>query len=148
MLKNLTSRTTLIFISGLLVGASAIALLSFTGVVNTPSSTPAYGKTSVQDAQASYRRYASKTSALNDLVKGFALNKEELNAMNSLITENPSLIGFRVYMGLDNSLAPIGIVVGIDNAGKDNLNSIYKTSGSSSGPCPTLCDQTSTIIAF
>jgi hypothetical protein len=133
------------FVSGIILGASAIAWFSFT--VANPSAAAVQGvsKISVQDARSSFNRYFQAATPLNVVLKGFNINKEQLDALNRLSTENPALTGFRVYMGIDSFSAAVGIVVGVDNLGKDNTNSIYRTSAGSSGPCPTICDQSSGI---
>lgn len=147
MKKNPVSVIVVAFIAGILLGASAFGLLSFTGAATVPATMQATSKISLQDAQSLFRNYYSKATPTDGVFKGFALNKAELVALNSLSTENPNLAGFRIYMGMDNSNASVGIIVGIDNTGKDYMNSIYKASAGPSGPCPTICDGTSGITA-
>lgn len=135
------------FVTGIILGASALAWFSFT-VINPPaSSVQGVTKISVQDAHSSFNRYFQSGTPLNSVIKGFAVSKEQLDALNRLNSENPTLSGFRIYMGVDSNLTPIGIAVGVDNTGKDNTSSIYRTASGSSGPCPTICDQSSSIIA-
>jgi hypothetical protein len=145
MNKNSFSIISIAFVSGIIIGTLALGLLSFTWAGNVPDPLGTISKISVQDAQTFSRRYITSAVPVNGVIKGFALNKEQLEACDRLLNENPSLTSFRIYMGQDNSSATVGIVVGIDAGGKDNLSSIYRTSGSSSGPCPTVCDQTSNI---
>jgi hypothetical protein len=138
--KSIVSVVT--FVSGVILGVGALVLLSFTGVVTSQG----ISKISIQEAQANFNRYYQTATPTNQVIKGFAINKDQLDAMNRLSVENPNLAGFRLYMGLDNNSAAMGIIVGIDNTGKDNTASIYKASASVSGPCPTICDQSSSII--
>ena len=148
MITKLFNRKIFLFVTGFVVGALSFGLLAFTTIFTSPGSVATISKISAPDAQASFKRYMTGSIPLNAIFKGFSVNRDQLSSMNSLIAENPSLAGFRIYMGVDNTSTPVGIVVGIDNAGKDNTNSIYKTSSGSSGPCPTICDQTSTITAY
>ena len=147
MKKNPVAIIVVAFVAGILLGVSTLGLLSFTGAVTVPAPVQATSKISLQDAQSLFRNYFSKAAPTNAVFKGFALNKAQLGALNSLSAENPNLAGFRIYMGMDNSNASVGIIVGIDNTGKDNMNSIYKASAGPSGPCPTICDGTSGITA-
>jgi hypothetical protein len=146
-MKNNSKPVMIAFVSGLLLGTFVLGLLSFSASPTIPVTLPGASKISIQDARMFFNSYYQKAVPSNERIKGFAVNKEQLSAMNSLSSENPSLNGFRVYMGLDNNSAGVGIVVGIDNTGKDNMNSIYKTSSGGSGPCPTICDLSSSIIS-
>jgi hypothetical protein len=136
------------FVAGIILGATTLSLFSFSGSGTLPvTPAPEISKMSLQDAQASFRRYYDNASPVNEAIKGFAINKEQLAAMNSLSNENPNLAGFRIYMGIDNNSTGVEILLGIDNTGRDNANTIYRTSSGSSGPCPPICDQSSSIIA-
>ena len=73
-------------------------------------------------------------------------NLVQLVAMNSLAKENSALTGFRIYYGKDNNARKIGIVVGVDNMGKDAVkNTIFNTDAPVSSPCPPICDTSSPI---
>jgi hypothetical protein len=135
------------FVAGIILGATTLSLLSFSGSITIPATpVPEISKMSIQEAQASFRRYYDNASPVNEVIKGFSINKEQLGALNNLSNENPNLTAFRIYMGIDNNSAAVEIMVGIDNTGRDNTNSIYRTSSGSSGPCPPICDQSSSII--
>jgi len=134
-------------ISGIILGISITGLFSFTNAVSVPLSLPAVSKISVQQANTFFKNYYNSATPSNSIFQGFALNRDQLSALNNLLTENPSLSGFRIYMGSDNSTGSVGIVVGINNSGKDVTASIYQTIAGGSGPCPTICDASSNITA-
>jgi hypothetical protein len=144
MKKNQFTLLAITFISGIIIGVSAIGLYSFTfaGPTTLPGST--ISKISVQDANTLFRTYYDKTAAVNAVVKGFSITKEHLAALNTLSNENAALTGFRIYMGNDNT-GNVGIVVGINSSGQEATSSIYRVAAGSSGPCPTVCDVSSQI---
>jgi tricorn protease-like protein len=75
------------------------------------------------------------------------VDKAQLDAMNNLFKENPTLSGFRIYFGKDNDAKKVGIVIGVDASGKDMLKStIFSTDSPVSSPCPPICDSSSPII--
>ena len=80
-------------------------------------------------------------------VKGVYLDRNQLNAMNRLVQENPAVKGFRVYFGKDANNQLTGIVLGTDDNQHDlTTNSIYKTDSAGTGPCPPICDTASPIV--
>jgi hypothetical protein len=134
-------------VSGMILGATAISWLSFINVAPSPAAVSGAIKISVQDAQQYTRKYLERTAPTNQVIRGFSVNKEQLDALNRLAAENPSLTGFRIYLGMDNSFSSLGMVIGVDNSGKDYTTSIYRTSAGASGPCPPICDQSSSILS-
>jgi hypothetical protein len=143
MKKNQFAILTLTFISGIIIGVSALMLFSFTSA-SPVSASSAVSKISVADANALFRTYFDKTAPINAVVKGFSITKEHLTALNNLSNENPGLSSFRIYMGNDAG-GNVGIVVGVSSAGTDVTTSIYRAAAASSGPCPTICDASSPI---
>jgi hypothetical protein len=143
-MKKKSNHNTFSFLGGLFLGLTIMISLSFTGKVLNPVP-PVAAKISLQEAQSFTGRYYDQSTPMNKVIKGFAINKEQLDAMNRLSAENSSLAGFRIYMGLDNNNQPLNIVVGTTSQGSDNAVSIYKTASMLSGPCPTICDNSSTI---
>ena len=134
------------FVAGLFVGLSALAFMSFT---SAPAKAPAGSLVQITatDAHTFFMKYMASATPLNQVVKGFTLDRSQLDAMDALARENTELAGFRIYMGLDNSGKKIGIVVGVDITGKDALkNSIFNTDSKNLSPCPLICDVTSPII--
>lgn len=136
------------FIAGIIIGVATLGLYSFTTTGAPPQTAMSLSsKITVKDAQYYLKNYASQASPINSIVKGFALNKEQVAAINQLAKENTSLTGFRVYLGFDDNASGVGIIVGINSSGQDVTTSIYKSSLKSSGPCPTICDGASSLIA-
>jgi hypothetical protein len=124
------------FITGLVFGISVLGLLSF-------SSAPASGLSPLnqETARAFIASYAADAAPSNAIVKGFTIDRVQLDAMNALIRENSSLAGFRIYLGKNASDRKLGIVVGVDAQGRDALNNtIFGTDASSVSPCPPVCD--------
>jgi hypothetical protein len=147
MKKNQFTIMTLTFISGIVLGVSAIGLFSFSNPVHPPALLPTVSKISISEANTLFKSYYQSATPTNSVFKGFALNREELSALNNLLTENSSLSGFRIYMGTDAASASVGIVVGVNSSGKDVTTSIYQSVAVGSGPCPTICDVNSAITA-
>lgn len=145
MKKNQFTFAAVTFITGIILGASAIAMFSFTSASIAPGLLPGVNKISVQEANALFRGYYNNAAPTNEVVRGFALTREHLSALNYLANENPELPAFRVYMGYDQNMGNVGIVVGVNSAGQDVAGSIYKAPGGAS-PCPTICDGASGII--
>lgn len=145
MKKNQFTLIAATFLSGIILGVTAISLFAFTGSGVAPASSPAVSKISVQEANVLFKNYFSSASPSNSVFKGFAINRDELAAMNNLVNENAGLAGIRVYMGNDNTLGKVGILVGISNTGADVPTSIYRSPAVASGPCPTICDAASPI---
>ena len=136
------------FLVGTLFGVMTMVLVSFT--MDTGKSGNKDGITIITSAQANsyYRNYMTKAESFNQVIRGFMVDKSQLSAMNAIASENESLNGFRIYTGRDNNNVKVGIVVGIDANGRDAVNnSIFNTDSPSSGPCPTICDQSSPIIS-
>ena len=134
------------FIAGIIVGISMVGMFAFT---NGPgAAAPATGVTPVSAAVANtfFKNYMTGATPLNQVVKGFTLDKSQLDAMNLIIQENSALAGFRVYLGVDNNARKIAIVVGVDGSGKDAVaNTIYSTVSMATNPCPPVCDGASAI---
>jgi len=146
MKRNQITLSAVTFISGIIIGISAIGLFSFTNAGTVPAGLPGVSKISIADANTMFRAYYDKTPAINAVVKGFSLTREHLAALNNLANENPNLSSFRIYMGYDNNTtSSIGIVLGVNSAGVDVTTSIYRAVAGSSGPCPPVCDATSPV---
>ena len=135
------------FLSGLAAGISVIGFLAFT---NAPAAS-APGSTMVPvtsaEAHGLLNNFLAEALPLNQVVKGFSIDKSQLDAMNALAKENPTLTSYRIYLGKTSDARPVGIVVGIDNTGKDAVkNTIFSTDCKNLSPCPPICDATSPII--
>jgi hypothetical protein len=144
MKKNQFTFAAVTFITGIILGASVIGLFSFSNRVSSPALLPGASKISESEANALFRNYYQNATPTNGILKGFTLTREHLSSLNSLASENPGLPAFRVYMGYDQNIGNIGIIVGVNNAGQDVTGAIYKAPGGSS-PCPPICDGASSI---
>ena len=61
--------------------------------------------------------------------------------MNQLAAANPSLSGYRIYLGSSGNA-----IVGVDSDGKDAISDgILLTSNAGSGLCPFICDVSSPL---
>ncbi|MEI6683736.1 MAG: hypothetical protein WCO44_13955 [Bacteroidota bacterium] len=139
--------TALGFVTGTIFGLSVFFLLSFTRVAPSPSPDSSSNAISAAVAHSYFNNYMSGAVAASGVIKGFAIDKSQVDAINSLSTETPGLTAFRIYFGKDNNGGKIGIVVGVDNLGNDLVkNSIYGTPAQKFSPCPPICDVSSPII--
>lgn len=144
MKKNQFTLAAITFVTGIILGASLIGIFSFSNAENPPAELPLVNKISSDEANSLFRVYYNNATPTNGIVKGFALTREHLSALNNLANENPGLQAFRVYSGYDQNMGNVGIVVGVNSNGQDALGSIYKAAGGAS-PCPTICDGASAI---
>jgi hypothetical protein len=147
MKTNKTFFTVLGFLTGMVFGVSIVGLLAFTNAQTSTAPAGGLVPISAADAHACLTRYSANAVSFNQVIKGFTLDKSQIEAMNSISRENPDLSGFRIYMGVDKSSRKIGIVVGVDNTGKDAVkNTIYTTDLKNLSPCPPICDASSPIV--
>ena len=74
------------------------------GQVDTPGS--GSGPTLVTKVKANtcFKAYLASFVSV-DTLKGFAINMRQFNAMQLIATNDPSVLGFRIYMGTDSSTA-------------------------------------------
>ena len=134
------------FLAGTVFGITTIVFLSFTNGPAAPAPGAGAVRLSAAEAHTFFVSYISGAVPYNQVMKGFNVGKSQLDAMNAIAAENPSLTGFRIYFGKDNDSRTIGIVVGVDNTGIDAIkNSIFSTDGAKPGPCPPICDVASPI---
>jgi hypothetical protein len=146
MKKNKIALISVTFILGAVFGVSIFAVLSFVNPANTPSPNPAVTTISASDANHYFLNYYNKADSIKDKFRGFQIDRSQLEALN-LLAKDPSLVGFRLYMGKDNAGEKIGIVVGITSTFSDaSGGKIYRTDSKNSGPCPTQCDVSSPIL--
>ena len=134
------------FISGIILGIFAMSLLAFTPTSSVPGPLPAVSKITTTQARSWFLSYYNTAQPINAVLKGITINKEQLQALNQLSNENTGLSGFRIYMGLDETNAKVGIVVGVNSSGNDVSTSIYRSNGVNLSPCPPICDASSPII--
>ena len=133
------------FLTGIVFSFSMVGLLAFTNGPATPAPTGPIPITS-STAHSYVINYLSDATSVNLVIKGFTIDLAQLEAMNSIAKENPALTGFRIYYGKDSNAKKVGIVVGVDNTGKDAVkNTIFNTDSPVSSPCPPICDTSSPI---
>jgi hypothetical protein len=152
MKKSKFTLVTVVFIFGLVVGSVAITFLSSSNPVSTPAPSPAYTTITADSANKLFKLYYNGVSALNDKVKGFSLDKEQVNALYAMANDPAyRIIGFRVYFGMDKARQRLTMIVGIqsdstDFAASGSANkSVYVTTSRKSSPCPPSCDKNSPI---
>lgn len=135
------------FFTGLVFGISILGFFSFTNGPVSPAPNAGITPINATAAHVFFNNYIVTAAPFNQVIKGFTIDKVQLEAMNSIARENPELSGFRIYMGKDNNSMNIGIVVGVDNLGKDAVkNTIFQTQGQKMSPCPPVCDVNSPIV--
>ena len=128
------------------MGILLISIYSFKSEVPTAVPTPGNSKISVQDANDMFKRYYSTATSTDARFKGFAINRDEFQAIKTLFSQDESLDACRVYLGKDKNNNDVRMVVGVGNRGSDiTSGGIYKTLASGSSPCPTICDNASPI---
>jgi len=134
------------FLTGLTLG---ISILVFSAFTNGPGpSVPGSGVSPVTatDANKFFKNYFAGAASFNQVIKGFTIDRTQLDAMNRIVQENANLAGFRIYFGTDNNARKVALVVGVDNNGIDAVNNtIYNTDSHLTNPCPPICDVSSTI---
>lgn len=147
MKKNQLTLMAATFITGIILGVSVLGLYSFTRSNNSLMPLSEKKKIELNEAKASFKKFHNNAKPFKEVFKGYTINKEQLSAFIALLDENPELTGFRIYMGNDNVEGDVSLVVGVNSSGLDETNVIYKTAAQSAGPCPTICDDNSSIIA-
>jgi len=147
MKKNQLTLMAVTFISGIILGVSVLGLYSFTSKNNVVIPMSKEKKIELKEAKTFFKNYYKNAVTPKEALKGFAINTEQLAAFIELMNENPNLTGFRIYFGNDETEGDVSLVVGVNNSGLDETNTIYKVAARSTGPCPTICDESSGVIA-
>jgi hypothetical protein len=136
------------FMAGALLGLSVAGFLSFTSGPAAPGGEQGITPVTAVTANGYVRTYTTGALPLNKVLKGFTVDRLQLQAMNTIAAENTALTGYRIYLGKDAAGKPLTIVVGVDNLGKDAVkNSIFATDARQASPCPPVCDVSSPIGA-
>lgn len=146
MKTSKTTRPFLTFAAGLLFGIFLIGIYSFT--IESPDlpNPPDNSQISVDEANSMFFRYYNSSSEINARFKGFSINRDEINAIQALISRDETLDGCRIYLGKNRNNKDVRIVVGVNNNGQDAVASgVYQTQPKNSSPCPTICDGDSPI---
>ena len=146
MKKNKIAMISGTFILGAIFGISLLSVLSFVNSSNSPSPNQPIVAITTSEANHYFLNYYTRADSLRGKVKGFTVDKLQLEAMNNLNANNSNLVGFRLYMGKNENNENVGIVVGVTARFSDaTTGRIYKTESLNIGPCPTLCDVSSPI---
>lgn len=133
-----------------------VVLLTFSTIIPTamlfmsltPFSPAGNGKSksvSQDEARTSIRNYRNSEAAANNPVTGLRIDASELESMNSIAEANPNTQAYRMYFGQDSVGAPLSIVVGINDDGQDNTETIYSAARTGSNLCPPVCDANSPL---
>jgi hypothetical protein len=93
-------------------------------------------------ANAYFKCYMKSPQSIAQFI-AFTVNLQQLEAMQTLLAQDSTATGFRIYMGIVGDPVAVNMVVATDNAGNDNVSKIYMTRAS--GPCPVLCGKDSPI---
>jgi hypothetical protein len=150
-MKNKITMLLLSLFAGMIIGAAIVWMLfnccckssCCRHECGVKSDTTGIFQISVQTANTYFKAYLNDFESV-DTLKAFSINLQQLNAMNLIAKSDPSVNGFRIYMGIDGK-TPVRMVVGTGSPDKTGL--IYSTNEVSSGPCPRLCDEASQIMA-
>lgn len=135
------------FAAGLVAGLIGVSLFSF-----IPGNSGNQGENvtniTVEDARSFFTNYMSSASPLNEVMKGVAIDENQLDAMNRIKNENPLISSFRIYFGKDNAGNNVGMVVGVSASGSDlTQGTIYSTPAWNFNTCPVVCDAASQITS-
>ena len=134
------------FFLGIVSVISLFAVYSFTGMQEPQSSPGTVAPISAKEANLLLTNYLKTADTLHKPLKGFYLDRQQLEALNMLAGKNSALAGFRLYLGRDEHGMLVGMVVGVDEKNADLVSDgIYKTGTIKSGPCPDICDKESPI---
>jgi hypothetical protein len=134
------------FLAGIGSGLAIMGLLAFSNHPGSSASGGGMTPVSAAEANSYYKNYMAGASPMNQVVKGFTIDRIQLDAMNAIAQENSGLAGFRIYMGVDAGGRRTAIVVGVESSGRDAVgNSIFNTDAPNSNPCPPVCDNSSPI---
>jgi len=134
------------FLLGIFLGTALVSLYAFNSKSESPPQTGQVQPISLTDAVKLTSRFTGQAKPFNAVLRGFAVTKDQLEAMNMIFDKNPQFNGIRLYMGQTKAEESTSIVVGINKNGDDATSqTIYNVSVSGSGPCPTVCDYNSPL---
>lgn len=122
---------------------SAILCMSLAPFAPAPSDQTK--SVSKEAARENIRKYRESTEATESPVTGIRIEAGQLESMNNIRAANPNVSAYRMYFAQDSIGEPLSIVVGINDDGQDNTESIYSTARKGSNLCPPMCDATSPL---
>jgi hypothetical protein len=139
-------KTALVFLAGFISGLLVLVVATTTAQDPTAGAVEIYSPVTVKNAKVLFQKYLTDAHPMSEIFRGFAISKPQFEAMKKISERNEGLSGFRIYPGKNSDGLMVGIVVGMNEAGKDDtIRPMFMTQGVNSGPCPTYCDQSSTI---
>ncbi len=125
-------------------GKSSCTWTSTEKVVKTTMVSPTDISTINTDtANIWFNRYMK--NPYSGILKGFKINVVQLQIMNDLLDADSTIVGFRIYTGVKADKSKVGMVVGVDEAERDIVSTIYSSDIDRYGPCPPVCDVQSPI---
>ncbi len=95
---------------------------------------------SKDEARKNIKNYRNRPDAVENEVTGMRIEASQLESMNNIKATEPGTTAFRVYFAQDSIGAPLSIVVGVDDDGSDQTETIYSTARKGSNLCPPMCD--------
>jgi hypothetical protein len=96
----------------------------------------------LDSAKAYFKCYMKSPKKIDKLV-AINVSLDQFVAMQTLLANDSTTAGFRIYMGVVGDPTPIAMVLATETDGSDNESVIYQTS--QSDPCPFACDDKSLI---
>jgi hypothetical protein len=151
-MKNKTTMLLLPFVAGAIIGAAIVWMLGncccktscSTQDDNLTTDTTRIRQIKVGIANKYFKNYLEHFDRV-DTFKAFSITPDQFTAMKMIAKGDTSVHGFRIYMGMIDSLTPVRMVVGTGSP--DKVNAIYTTNALGAGPCPWVCDKASPIMA-
>ncbi len=145
MISKLLRKPILTFSAGIFFGISLFTFYAFMNKSAIPQ-TGRIEKVDLTSATQLTKNYTAVAKPMNKVFRGFAVDTDQLEAMNRILKDNPGFSGFRIYIAETARGVEKRIVVGVDANGKDAISrTMYKTPVSDSGPCPSVCDSNSPL---
>jgi hypothetical protein len=121
------------FIVGVVVGGALLAWFGPSKGYHMKE-VPGVYKISLDSANQHISWYRNKMPlVINDTFRYYKINRQQIYAISLLLEQNKNLEGVWFYSAVIGD--PVATTIVTSGDGK-----MYETSGSGSGPCPTICD--------
>jgi hypothetical protein len=117
---------------------SSLLFMSLSPFAPAPADTPQ--SVSKEAARANIRNFRERPEAVENEVTGIRIEASQLESMNNIKASNPNTSAYRLYFAQDSVGAPLSVVVGVNDDGEDETESIYSTARKGSNLCPPMCD--------
>jgi hypothetical protein len=130
-------------VAGVIIGVGVISFAQD----NSSSSVDIFIPVNVKKASSAVINYLNDARPVSMVLKSYTISKVQYEAMGKIAENNKGYSGFRIYPGKNLSGEMIGIVIGLNDSGKeDTLHPIFETKFLKTGPCPDYCDEGNTVI--